>query len=83
MTIKVKVRSETGTSRKPAEVLVYENDHLITKVVAKVELKQGADGEYYNCVTLTKLEGSYSCLLCGTTTPLPHVCPAFYPELRK
>jgi len=25
---------------------------------------------------------TYSCLLCGTTTSYPHVCPEFYPELR-
>lgn len=25
---------------------------------------------------------TYSCLLCGTTTGMPHICPAFYPELR-
>ncbi len=25
---------------------------------------------------------TYSCLLCGTTTPLPHICPVFYPELK-
>lgn len=24
--------------------------------------------------------GTFSCNICGTTTPLPHVCPAFYPE---
>jgi len=24
----------------------------------------------------------YSCLICGTTTSFPHVCPEFYPELR-
>ena len=23
---------------------------------------------------------TFSCQLCGTTTGLPHVCPAFYPE---
>ena len=23
---------------------------------------------------------TFSCLLCGTTTPMPHVCPVFYPE---
>lgn len=25
---------------------------------------------------------TYSCQICGTTTAFPHVCPAFYPELR-
>ena len=35
------------------------------------------DGHHIKCALMT-----YSCLICGTTTPLPHVCPAFYPELR-
>ena len=26
---------------------------------------------------------TYSCLLCGTTTGLPHVCPIFNPEMRQ
>ena len=26
---------------------------------------------------------TYKCLLCGTTTLYPHVCPEFYPELRS
>ena len=26
---------------------------------------------------------TYSCQICGTTTAFPHVCPAFYPELRS
>lgn len=25
---------------------------------------------------------TYTCLICGTTTSYPHVCPEFYPELR-
>ncbi|GEM_PF-5483278 len=25
---------------------------------------------------------TYSCLLCGTTTGTPHLCPCFYPELK-
>ena len=27
--------------------------------------------------------GTYSCMLCGTTTVRPHICPVFYPELRR
>jgi len=25
---------------------------------------------------------TFSCLLCGTTTGVPHLCPKFYPEFR-
>ncbi len=27
--------------------------------------------------------GTFSCLICGTTTPLPHVCPSFSSEPKK
>ena len=85
MAVKVEVKSESGTSRDPAKILVYEDDRLVAEVVAEVELKQGADGGLYHCVTLKKIDfqNTYSCLLCGTTTPMPHVCPVFYPELRR
>ena len=52
--VRVEVRSEVGTSREPAKVLVYEDERLIAEVLAEVELKQGADGGYYHCVTLKK-----------------------------
>jgi hypothetical protein len=54
MAVKVQADSEGVLSGKPAEVRIYENDRLITKVVAKIELKQGADGGYYHCVVLTE-----------------------------
>lgn len=54
MAIRVEVKSEIGTSRDPAKVSVYQDDHLITEVIAEVELKQGADGGWYHCVTLKK-----------------------------
>ena len=54
MMIRVEVESESGTSREPAKVRVYENDRLIAEVHATVEDKQGADGGYYPCVTLMK-----------------------------
>lgn len=60
MAVKVEVRSEIGTSRDPAKVLVYEDDHLVAEVIAEVELKQGADGGWYHCVTLRKQEQSSS-----------------------
>jgi hypothetical protein len=52
--VRVEVRSEVGTSNEPAKVLIYDDERLVAEVVAKVELKQGADGGWYNCVTLQK-----------------------------
>lgn len=54
MAVRVEVKSEIGTSRDPAKVLIYEDDRLVTEVVAVVELKQGVDGGWYHCVTLKK-----------------------------
>lgn len=56
MAVEVEVKSEIGTSRDPAKVSVYENGHLIAEVIAEIELKQGADGGLYYCVTLRKRE---------------------------
>lgn len=58
MAIRVEVKSETGTSRDPAKVSVYENGCLFAEVIAEVEFKQGADGGWYHCVTLKKQEYS-------------------------
>jgi len=54
MTVKVEVKSESGTSSEPAKVLVYEDDRLVAEVLAEVKLKQGADSGWYHCVTLKK-----------------------------
>ena len=54
MAVRVEFESESGTSRDPAKVLVYEDDHLVAEVIAEVELKPGADGGWYHCVTLKK-----------------------------
>lgn len=54
--VRVEVESEGAISSRPARVLVYEDDQLVAAVVAKVELKQGADGGYYPCVILRKTE---------------------------
>ncbi len=54
--VRVEIESEIGISRRPARVLVYEGDQLVTEVEAEVELKPGADGGYYHCVTLKKVE---------------------------
>lgn len=56
MAVRVEVRSESGTSRDPAKVSVYENGHLVAEVIAEIELKQGADGGWYHCVILRKQE---------------------------
>lgn len=52
MAVRVEIKSEVGTSRELARVLIFENDHLVAKVIAEIELKQGADGGWYNCVIL-------------------------------
>lgn len=56
MSIRVDIKSEAGISHDPAKVFVYENDCLVAEVIAEVELKQGADGGWYHCVTLKKQE---------------------------
>ena len=55
--VRVELEQEVGTSRRPARVLVYEDDQLVAEVVTEVESKQGADGGYYHCVILKKKEG--------------------------
>lgn len=64
--VRVEVESEEGTSRCPARVLVYEGDQLVVEVVARTELKRGADGGWYRCVTLKKhlqTDGSVTSLI--------------------
>lgn len=56
MAIKIKINSEIGTSRDPAKISIYENGRLVAEVIAKVELKQDADGGWYHCVLLEKQE---------------------------
>ncbi len=61
--IRVEIESERATSRDPARVLIYENDKLVTEIIAENHLQEGADGGLYNCVTLKKkLRTSY--LIC-------------------
>ena len=54
MAVRVEVKSESGTSREPAKVLVFEDNRLVATIIAEVELKQGADNGWYPCVTLKK-----------------------------
>jgi len=54
MAVRIETKSEAGTSREPAKVSVYEDDRLVAEVIAEIELKQGADGGWYHCVTLKK-----------------------------
>lgn len=52
--VRVEIESERVISDRPARVLVYDNDQLVVEVIAEVELRPGADGGYYHCVTLKK-----------------------------
>ena len=54
--VRVEIESESATSDHPGRVLVYEHDELVAEILATVELKKGADGGFYNCVTLTKTQ---------------------------
>lgn len=52
--VRVEVKSEKGSLDEPARVLVYDGSSLVAEVVARVEMKPGADGGLYSCVTLEK-----------------------------
>ncbi len=52
--VRVEIRSEIAVSDRPAQALVYVNDQLVAEVIGEVELKPGADGGWYHCVTLRK-----------------------------
>lgn len=54
MAVRVELKSQIGTSWDPAKVLVYEDDRLVAEVIADIEHKMGADGNFYPCVTLVK-----------------------------
>ena len=54
MAIRVELESQKGTSNEPARVLIYENDKLIAEIIAKVEMKLGADYGKYPCVELVQ-----------------------------
>ncbi len=54
MAIRIEIKSESGCCREPAGVKIYNNNQLITEVIAVVEPKEGADGGYYDCVTLRR-----------------------------
>ena len=52
--VRVEIESESATSSRPARVLVYEDDRLVSEVIAEIELKIGADGGWYHCVAFKK-----------------------------
>ncbi len=54
--VRVEIESEVATSDHPGRILVYDNDKLVAEIIATVELKPGADGGLYNCVTLKKAQ---------------------------
>lgn len=78
--IRVEVESEGGCTPGKARVTVYDGKKIVAVVTGKIEMEQGGDGGYYDCIKLKEEKGTFSCLLCGTTTTLPHLCPVFYPE---
>lgn len=81
--IRVEVESEGGYTPDKARVTVYDGKNVVAVVTGRIEKEKGADGGYYNCIKLKEEKDTFSCLLCGTTTPLPHICPAFYPKPPK
>ncbi len=55
--LRVELKDQIGTSRSPAEVLIYdENNKLVVKVTGTVDLKEGLDGGYYSCVILKEVQ---------------------------
>lgn len=52
--VRIECKSENALSRGHATVVIYENNRIIAEVIAKVEMKQGADGGEYPCVTLVE-----------------------------
>lgn len=52
--IRVEIEQEIVTSNRPARVLVYDDDKLVSEIIAKIEYQEGADGGFYSCVTLQK-----------------------------
>lgn len=53
--LNIKITSEETTSREPANVRIYDaENNLVKEIVGSIEQKKGADGGYYNCVTLTE-----------------------------
>lgn len=52
--VRVDLESEVATSGKPARVLVYEDDVLISEIVASIKMEQWKDGIWCHCVKLEK-----------------------------
>ncbi len=50
--VRIEIRSEEATSPLPARVRIYQGETLVREIVASVDLKKGADGGFYPCVTL-------------------------------
>lgn len=53
--VRVEIQQEEAISRKPARVIVYQDEKPVAEVIAEVKLKQGADGDFYHCVTLKRV----------------------------
>ncbi|MEK7151717.1 MAG: hypothetical protein AAB784_03335 [Patescibacteria group bacterium] len=53
--IRVEIAQELAIGITPAYVLIYNNDELVTTIVAEIEQEKGADGKYYPCVKLKEI----------------------------
>lgn len=58
----------------------WQNDFVKAEAKGEAEDIAIAKGYYRNLCVRESLVATYSCLICGTTTTMPHVCPVFYPE---
>ncbi len=55
---KIVFNSEAETSSKPATVQICEEGIVLSEVQAIIEQKQGADGDFYPCVTFSEISAT-------------------------
>jgi len=58
----------------------WQNDFVKAGTKSGAEDLASTKGYYRNLCVRESPVATYSCLICGTTTTMPHVCPAFYPK---
>lgn len=55
--IRIEAESESVVLGKEAKVSIFQGEKLLAQIGAKIESQQGADGDYYPAVVLTKMVG--------------------------
>ncbi len=50
MPVRVEFDNEVGTSIKPAQIRIYDDDKIVKVFNAIIQQEKGADGGYYDCV---------------------------------